>query len=307
MPPASVRRVRVFRAPGAQERLWIDVDGELFDLTQHLRQGGHPTDLVDLFETGWFDAGSLDPRLPGSDAAESGEWTRAEVEWDGNAPLDLATPIAPHAVGKILCLGKNFRAHAEEFDEEVPEEPLFFNKLPETLLPHRGEVTIPAWYERRVDHEAELALMIGLAGRDIAPEDALEHVAGYTVANDLTARSMQGDDRKRGHPWLRSKNLDGFCPLGPCFVPRDYLDIADLRVTARVEGELRQDASTRDLVVDVPHALAWLSRHLTLRPGDLVLMGTPAGVGPLSDGQRVVCAVEGIGELETVVRRPRDA
>jgi 2-keto-4-pentenoate hydratase/2-oxohepta-3-ene-1,7-dioic acid hydratase in catechol pathway len=134
-------------------------------------------------------------------------------------------------------------------------------------------------------------------------------VAGYTVANDLTARSLQKDDRARGHPWLRAKNLDGFCPLGPCLVPRDALDVSDLRVTARVrvagaeQDELRQDARTRDLVVDVPQALAWLSRHLTLRRGDLVLMGTPAGVGPLGDGDRVVCAVEGIGDLETLIHR----
>ena len=226
------------------------------------------------------------------------------------APERALPPVDPGRVGKVLCLGKNFRAHAEEFGEAVPGDPLFFNKLPETIVGHGEVVTVASWYDRRVDHEAELALVIGRDGRDLAPARAMEHVAGYTVANDLTARSLQGDDRKRGHPWLRAKNMDGFCPLGPCLVPRDALDIGDLRVTARVRHagaaafELRQDATTADLVVGVPEALAWLSRHLTLRRGDLVLMGTPAGVGPLVDGDLVVCAVEGIGELATTLRRP---
>jgi 2-keto-4-pentenoate hydratase/2-oxohepta-3-ene-1,7-dioic acid hydratase in catechol pathway len=125
----------------------------------------------------------------------------------------------------------------------------------------------------------------------------------------LTARTLQGDDRKLKYPWFRAKNLDGFCPLGPCIAPRDWLDVADLRVTARVvhrDGsvEQRQDASTRDLIVTVPQAIAWLSKHLTLRAGDLILMGTPAGVGPLVDGDVAICAVERIGELATRIARP---
>jgi len=251
----------------------------------------------------YLDAGAIDPVELCLRPVLDRRWPEVA------APTEVLVPIDPTAVGKILCLGKNFRAHAEEFGEEVPDEPLFFAKLPETLVPHGATVRVPHWYDRRVDHEAELALVIGRAGADIPPERAFEHVAGYTVADDLTARSLQGEDRKRGHPWLRAKNLDGFCPLGPCLVPRDLLDLADLRVTARVRKrgsgrwETRQDASTRDWIVDVPRALAWLSKHLTLRPGDVVLMGTPAGVGPLEDGDEVVCAVSGIGELATTISR----
>jgi 2-keto-4-pentenoate hydratase/2-oxohepta-3-ene-1,7-dioic acid hydratase in catechol pathway len=262
-----------------------------------------PSVLVVEADGRYLDAGATDPvalcMRPELDAA----WPEVEP------PTDVLVPLDPAAVGKILCLGKNFRAHAEEFGEEVPKEPLFFGKLPETLVPHRAEVRVPSWYERRVDHEAELALVIGRPGKEIRPEAAFEHVAAYTVADDLTARSLQGDDRRLGHPWLRAKNLDGFCPLGPCLVPRDHLDLGDLRVTARVRArgsttwETRQDASTRDWIVGVPQALAWLSKHLTLRTGDLVLMGTPAGVGPLEDGDEVVCAVEGIGELATTLAR----
>jgi 2-keto-4-pentenoate hydratase/2-oxohepta-3-ene-1,7-dioic acid hydratase in catechol pathway len=219
-------------------------------------------------------------------------------------------PVEEARVGKILALGKNFREHAAEFGEAVPEQPLFFNKLPETLRPDAATVRVPSWYTARVDHEAELAVIVGKNGYDIAEERAMEHVAGYTVADDLTARTLQLDDRKLKYPWFRGKNLDGFCPLGPCLVPRDFLDLADLRVTARVThpggaSELRQDASTKDLIVTVPQAIAWLSRHLTLRAGDVILMGTPAGVGPLEDGDEVACAVERIGELRTKIARPK--
>ena len=124
------------------------------------------------------------------------------------------------------------------------------------------------------------------------------------VINDLTARSLQGADRKQGYPWLRGKNMDGFLPLGPCLVPAGFLDPHDLVVRCTVQGEVRQEASTRDLVVRIPEALAWLSRHLTLRPGDLVLMGTPEGVGPLEDGDLVTCTIPGIGSLETRILRP---
>jgi len=207
-------------------------------------------------------------------------------------------------VGKVLALGKNFRAHAAEFGEEVPEEPLFFNKLPETLTPHGSTVTVPSWYQARVDHEAELVVVIAREGKEIPIERTMEHVAGYSVANDLTARTLQKDDRGKQFPWFRAKNLDGFLPVGPCFVPEGALEVDRLRVSASVNGELRQDANTADMVVDIPNALAYLSRHLTLHPGDLVLMGTPEGVGPLHDGDEVICSVEGIGALRTRIARP---
>lgn len=298
----SSRSIRIFRSPGSAGRLTLH-DGEtLWDLTDLLQRHGQPNDLVDLFEADYLHASNLDKLLPGGEA----EWKRSDLETgpDGT-PARVGVPLNPRSVGKILALGKNFRAHAEEFGEEPPSEPLFFNKLPETLTPHGATVTVPPWLAGRVDHEAEVAAVIGLAGKDIALEDALEHVAGYTVANDLTARTLQGEDRDRRHPWFRAKNLDGFCPLGPCFVPRDYLDVSDVRVTCHVDGELRQDARTRDWIVDLPHAVVALSRHLTLRPGDLILMGTPAGVGPLEDGSVVRCEVEGIGALETRIARPR--
>ena len=284
-------QVRLFR--DGRGELCIEFEGRRLDLSEYFERNDIPPNLVDRLAEGWFRRDEIVPRL------ERDDWRQVEL----SGPLK--SPLSPRSVGKILCLGKNFKAHAEEFDEEVPDEPLFFNKLPETLVGHGATVKVSPAYERRVDHEAELAVVISRNGSNVPEENALDWVAGYTVANDLTARSTQGYDRKRQFPWFRSKNMDGFCPLGPCIVPRDFLDISDLRVTAHVNGELRQDASTKDMVISVPRAIAYLSTQLTLHSGDLILMGTPAGVGPLEDGDLVTCAVESIGELETRIARPR--
>lgn len=224
------------------------------------------------------------------------------VEHD--APTGTLLPaVDPRAVGKIVCLGKNFHAHAAEFGEEVPTDPLFFTKLPETLTGHGEEVRVPAHYTERFDHEAELAVVIGKGGADIALESAMEHVAGYTIANDLTARTLQGDDREKGWPWYRAKNFPSSCPLGPCFVPAGELDASDLAITCHVNGELRQDSRTNLMVVPIDRAVAHLSTYLPLNAGDIILMGTPAGVSPLEEGDLVTCAIEGIGELSSLIRR----
>ena len=311
--PASSGPIRIYRmspeSAGRGGRLLLD-DGPdpeacgergFLDLTDLLERRGKPTNLTDLFEIDWLNREHLQRAL--DEAQDSGGLARVQVQCVNGVPLDTGLPLLPGEVGKILCLGKNFRAHAEEFGEEVPDEPLFFNKLPETLRPHAAQVCVPEWYQDRFDHEAEVAVVIGLGGRDISTADAMEHVAGYTVANDLTARTIQGADRKLGHPWLRAKNMEGACPLGPAFVPRDYLDVDALDLTCHVNGELRQEASTADWVVGLPQAIAYLSRHLTLHPGDIILTGTPSGVGPLYDGDEVLCTVSGIGTLKTSIQR----
>ena len=289
MSSEGTRTVRIFRH--GHRRLALETGGRLLDLSEYLRRNGIRSNLIDLFSEGWFTKAELDPRL------DADKWR--EVEKLGPP----ATPVPIARVGKILALGKNFRAHAEEFGEEVPSEPLFFNKLPETLVADGATVRVSPDYGGRVDHEAELAVLISRNGSRFAPEAAEGFVAGYTVANDLTARTLQGVDREKKFPWFRAKNMDGFCPLGPCLVPRDYLDLSDLRITATVNGVVRQDANLKQMVVSVPAALSYLSHHLTLRAGDLVLMGTPAGVGGLVDGDECVCAVEGVGVLRTVIRR----
>ena len=211
---------------------------------------------------------------------------------------------------KILCLGKNFAAHAAEFGAEVPEEPIFFTKFADTLIPDGAPIVLPYWVDSRIDHELELAIILGFDdpeghGRKyISAEDASALVAGYTVLNDVTARKMQGQDRGQERPWLRSKSFDSFCPIGPWVVPAsERPELGDLTMHLHVNDDLRQSSSTGLMVVDIPHAIEYLSRHTTLRPGDIIAMGTPAGVGPIEDGDIVSCYIESIGTLSNPVAR----
>lgn len=212
---------------------------------------------------------------------------------------------------KILCLGKNYPAHAAEMGSAVPEEPVVFAKLADTLVPFGAPVVIPSWLDSRVDHEIELALILGFADRerrgrkDLDPAQANQVVAGYTVFNDVTARQMQAQDVDKKRPWLRAKSLDTFGPIGPWVVAADAIDADDLRIRLTVNDQTRQDARTSNMVVGIGAALAFLSRHFTLRPGDIVAMGTPAGVGPLDDGDTMRGEIEKIGVLVNPVRKAR--
>ena len=209
--------------------------------------------------------------------------------------------------GKILCLAKNYVAHAKEFGAEAPSEPIFFAKLPDTLAAHGEPVVIPHWLDTRVDHEAELALVLGFADPhgagakyvDVAAARPL--VAGYTLLNDVTARKLQGLDREHKYPWLRAKSFDTFCPFGPFVVPADALDASDLQVTMRVNGVVKQQARTAAMVFSIEQALAAMSRCTTLRPGDLIAMGTPEGVGPVVPGDVMEVEVEQLGVLRNPV------
>jgi len=209
--------------------------------------------------------------------------------------------------GKILCLAKNYVAHAREFGADAPAEPIFFAKLPDTLVAHGDDVVIPHWLDTRVDHEAELALILGFAdpaGRGakyVAATDAPGIVAGYTLVNDVTARKLQGQDRDQKYPWLRSKSLDTFCPFGPFVVPADALDPSDLQITMRVNGAVKQEARTKDMVFSIEQALVAMSRCTTLRPGDLIAMGTPEGVGPVAAGDVMEVEIEQLGVLRNPV------
>ncbi len=210
------------------------------------------------------------------------------------------------APSKILCLGKNFAAHAAEFGHEVPDEPLFFTKLVDSLRPHGEPIVLPHWIDTRIDHEIELAVLLGFDGpprKYVTLEDALDLVAGYSIFNDVTARRMQGDDRGAQKPWLRCKSFDTFGPCGPWVAPADAIDIRDAKIELRVNDELRQSSTLSLMVVGIAEAIAYLSRHTSLRSGDLLAMGTPEGVGPLQDGDLVIGTIDGLGTLaNTVVR-----
>ncbi len=219
-----------------------------------------------------------------------------------DVPVDLP--------GKIMCLGKNYAAHAAEFGAEVPNEPIFFTKFVDSLLPYGQSIRLPHWIDTRIDHEIELAVILGFAdpenrGRKyVSAEEAMDLVAGYTILNDVTARKMQGEDRKAQHPWLRCKSFDTFCPMGPWVLPRQAMpNVNDLDIRLQVNDDLRQQSNTSLMVVGITQAIAYLSKHSTLRCGNIIAMGTPEGVGPLADGDQVVGAIQGIGELHNPVQR----
>ena len=203
---------------------------------------------------------------------------------------------------KVVCVGLNYHVHAGESGMELPQAPLLFGKYANTLVGDGDAIVLPAGIGH-VDAEAELAVVIGETARNVAVEDALRVVAGYTCANDVSAREAQFADGQ----WFRGKGIDTFCPVGPDVVELD--DPSDLRVQQRLNGEVLQDARTAELIFSVPQLIAYVSRALTLERGDLILTGTPDGVGffrdpkvPLRDGDVVEVEVEGVGVLRNVVR-----
>ena len=211
-------------------------------------------------------------------------------------PLSTADLLAPVTPSKIICVGRNYREHVAELGNEIPAEPLLFFKPPSSLLRPGGAVVLPALSER-VDFEGELALVIGRHTRNLKPEDNWREVLrGFTLANDISARDLQ----KKDVQWARAKGFDTFCPVGP--VVSDELDLdAGVTIETRVNGELRQQASTSDLIFSVPFLLGHISAAFTLEPGDLILTGTPSGVGPLKPGDRVEVSMAGLGVLANTV------
>jgi len=191
---------------------------------------------------------------------------------------------------KIVAVGLNYLAHARELGHEVPTEPLIFLKPTSAIVGDQDDVVYPK-ASLRVDHEAELAVVIGRRCKDVNEGDAFDYVRGYTCANDVTARDLQESDDQ----WTRAKGFDTFCPLGPQVV--ENLDPSSLRVVARVNGEVRQDGHTSDMLFGVPGLVAFISGVMTLEPGDVILTGTPPGVGPVQRGDLMEVEIEGIGVL----------
>ncbi len=206
-------------------------------------------------------------------------------------PLDLVP-------SKIIGIGQNYRAHAAEMGKGLPEEPLMFLKPRSALLSDGGAIERPSGYER-VDYEGELGVVIGRRARGISRDQALDHVLGFTCINDVTVRDLQ----KKDGQWTRAKGFDTFCPLGPRIVAG--LDPSNLKIQTRVNGAVRQDSSTSDLIFDVPTLIAFCSQHMTLEVGDVISTGTPSGVGNLAIGDTVEVEIEGVGVLKnTVIGRP---
>jgi 2-keto-4-pentenoate hydratase/2-oxohepta-3-ene-1,7-dioic acid hydratase in catechol pathway len=208
------------------------------------------------------------------------------------ADVRLLSPILP---SKVVCVGRNYADHAKELGNEVPAEPLLFLKPSTSVIGHRDVVRLPP-QSKRVEHEAELAVIIGAAGaRRIDRADAAKSIFGYTCANDVTARDLQRADVQ----FTRAKGFDSFCPIGPWIVT-DF-DPSDVEVRCEVNEEVRQLGRTKDMIFDVATLVSYVSHVMTLLPGDVVLTGTPAGVSPIVTGDTVTVRIEGLGELANPV------
>ena len=202
--------------------------------------------------------------------------------------------LSPFLPSKVIALGRNYAAHAKEMGGEAPDTPLIFMKPSTSVIGEGDAIRLPA-SSSEVHYEGELAVVIGTPARNVAPEDALDHVFGYAAANDVTARDQQRADVQ----FTRAKGYDSFCPLGPWV--ETVLDASDLRLVTRVNGEVKQDGRTSQMIHDIATQLAFISGVMTLLPGDVILTGTPEGVGPIVAGDSVSVEIEGIGTLTNPV------
>ncbi len=231
---------------------------------------------------------------------EEDPWTTAPGAEESSGfepvPFGRASLLAPVRPSKIVCIGRNYRDHAAELGNEVPKEPLIFLKAPSSIIPPGGTIHLPPQSER-VDFEGELAIVIGKHASHIgAEEDVRPYIRGYTIVNDVTARDLQKSDGQ----WSRAKGFDTFCPVGP--IVTDEIDPdSGLTVETQLNGIVRQQGNTLDLIFPIAHLLRYITAALTLIPGDLVPTGTPAGVAPMQPGDVVEVAIQGIGRLSNPV------
>ena len=239
----------------------------------------------------WGVLGSDDTVHEAAGEPFAGEGLRAGPAVARLGEVRLLAPVTP---SKIVCVGRNYADHAAELGNPVPKEPLIFLKPPSSIIGPGDDIVYPP-VSGRVDPEAELVAVIGRSGRRVAPEDAMSLVAGYTCGNDVTARDIQKSDPQ----WTRGKGFDTFCPLGP-WVDTEF-DASDVRVTCTVGGEVRQDGRTKDFIFDIPTLIAYVTAFARLEPGDVLMTGTPSGVGPVQVGDMITVAVEGLGELTNTV------
>ncbi len=219
-----------------------------------------------------------------------GEWRESGRTW----PLEQVKLLPPVTPGKIVCMGRNYREHAAELGHDAPQKPLIFLKAPSAVIGPEEPIVYPP-DSQRVDHEGELAVVIGRRCKGIAAEDFAPYVLGYTCLNDVTARDLQEADVQ----FTRGKSFDTFCPLGPLI--ETQLDFAATTVEAYVNGERKQHAPVTDMIFSIGAILAWISRVMTLEPGDVIATGTPAGVSPMKPGDVVEVVVSGIGTLRNPV------
>jgi 2-keto-4-pentenoate hydratase/2-oxohepta-3-ene-1,7-dioic acid hydratase in catechol pathway len=285
---------------GSDIRLGALEGGRVIDLQQ--ASGGElPSDMRGFIELGQRGLDAADRAIASGQGGVQGE-------------VKLAPPVSLRK--NVFCIGRNYKAHIEEGYRARGEEPVYpkyleiFSKPPTTLVGHEDEIRWDSSFTQRLDYEVELALVIGKAGRRISADRAFEHIFGYTIGNDVSAREVQMNHGQ----WFLGKSMDTACPMGPCIVPaRDLPNAQNLRLMTRVNGETRQDSNTADMLYPIGRILEILSSGLTLEPGDVIITGTPSGVASgmtpprwLKDGDVVECEIEGIGVLRNRVVELRD-
>ncbi len=203
---------------------------------------------------------------------------------------------------KIVAIGRNYARHAEEMGSEIPGEPVIFLKPPSSLIGPDSTIILPGM-SKRVEHEVELAVIIGKRAKRVSAENAMDYVYGYTVILDITARDLQAEAKRKGLPWSTAKGFDTFAPVGPRVALRDELDPGNLEIWLRVNGEMRQRGNTGEMLFKIPRLIEYISAIMTLEPGDIIATGTPSGVGPLEHGDVIEAHIEGIGTLVERVMR----
>lgn len=202
---------------------------------------------------------------------------------------------------KIIALGRNYLEHAKETGYNAPKEPIFFSKAVSSIIGHEDKIVYPAWLTR-VDPEIELGVIIGKKAKNISEDIAMDYVLGYTIINDVTARDMQTEDLSIANPWFRSKSFDTFCPIGPYLVLKEQIqDPHNLNIELRVNGNTRQKDNTKNLIFKIPYIISFITRHMTLEPGDIIATGTPSGIAPIKPGDIVEAEIEAIGILKNIV------
>ena len=202
---------------------------------------------------------------------------------------------------KIVAVARNYRAHAEEMGSPVPREPTIFLKPPSSLIGNHGTIILPA-LSKRVDHEVELAVVMKDRCKSVSAEQAYQHITGYTVLVDVTARDLQAEAKKKGISWAVSKGFDTFAPVGPKIVPPDSIDPHNADIWLKINGAAKQHGNTRDMIFNVGELIAYMSTVMTLEPMDIIATGTPEGVGPITDGDTIEAGIEGIGVLTVTAR-----
>jgi len=291
-----------FSTTNRQMRIGIEIDNRKYDFTQIWEffkdiKGSHQAPslmfLQVMIELGFFNFQDIKEVITTVQNFRSLNDVRITdiIKYD----LPITRPQ------KILCIGRNYAAHAEELGNKKPGEPIFFAKMPSALIPHEEKILLPQDVGR-VDHEIELGVVISQQGKNIPAASAMDYVAGFTIVNDITARAMQKSDTGKRHPWLRSKNFDTFCPIGPYLVQTTAIsDPHNLDLTLKVNGEVRQKSNTSRMIFKIPELISYLSNYMTLNAGDIVATGTPEGVSELHPGDVVEAEISELGELKNIV------